>query len=268
MKKINLIPLIASVLVVTSCSSVALTGRKQFIIYPDSEIMSLSEQSYNEFNATAKPSTNTKATNMVKEVCNKMVTAMENYFSETGQSNYMQGLKWNIDLVQSEEVNAFALPSGNIVVYEGMLNYAGTPDLIATVVGHEMAHAIAKHSNERMSTQAAINTAASAAEAVLTKTGKITSQKQVLFEPAVGLGSQYGILLPFSRKQEYEADRIGLIIMAIAGYDITQAPVLWEKMSQNGSSKVPEFLSTHPSDAKRIQNLNNCMEEAASYKKK
>ncbi|MCF0177643.1 MAG: M48 family metallopeptidase [Bacteroidales bacterium] len=265
MKNLKLIISYAALaIMLASCGSVALTGRKQVLLFSDSEIMSLSAQSYDEFNATASPSTNKTATNMVTTVGKNMVSAMENYFTQIGQQSYMQGLTWKIDLVKSDEVNAFALPSGNIVIYEGMLNYANTADLIAVVIGHEMAHAIAKHSNERMSREAMVSTATNAAMAVASGSGKFTSSQLNVFNTAIGLGSQYGVTLPFSRKQEYEADRIGLIIMAIAGYDISQAPLLWEKMSTKGTS-VPEFLSTHPSDTNRINNLNKCMEEAKGY---
>ena len=194
---------------------------------------------------------------------------MENYFKKTGQTSYMSGLKWQVELVKSEEVNAFALPSGKIVVYEGLLKYADSEDLLAVVIGHEMAHAIAKHSNERMSQQSVVNKVTQTVEAAAAATGKVSNSSIAVFDAAMGLGGQYGVLLPFSRKQEYEADRIGLILMSMAGYDIEQAPNLWVKMTQAGSSsKVPELLSTHPSDENRIKNLMNCMEEAKSYRAK
>ncbi len=260
---LNSLLIITLLVSIYSCGSVALTGRQQLLLYSDSQILSLSEQSYTEFMTTATESSNTTANKMVKGVCSKMVTAMENYFKKTGQSSYMSGLSWQCELVKSDEVNAFCMPSGKIVVYEGMLKYASTPDEIAVVVGHEMAHAIAKHSNERMSQQSLVNTVNTALEKIASE--KVGNSTLAVFDAALGLGSQYGVLLPFSRKQEYEADRIGLIIMAIAGYNIDTAPTFWEKMSSGSGTSVPEFLSTHPSDANRIKNLKNHLEEARSY---
>ncbi|MCF0167408.1 MAG: M48 family metallopeptidase [Bacteroidales bacterium] len=252
-----------------SCGTVALTGRRQLLLYSDSDILSLSDQSFEQFNATAALSTNKTMTDRVNRVSTKLVNAMENYFKKTGQTSYMSGLKWQVELVKSEEVNAFALPSGKIVVYEGLLKYADSEDLLAVVIGHEMAHAIAKHSNERMSQQSVVNKVTQTVEAAAAATGKVSNSSIAVFDAAMGLGGQYGVLLPFSRKQEYEADRIGLILMSMAGYDIEQAPNLWVKMTQAGSSsKVPELLSTHPSDENRIKNLMNCMEEAKSYRAK
>lgn len=265
MKKIIWIVLsVVLAAVIYSCSSVALTGRKQVLLYSDSDILSLSQESYKEFAQTAKASTNAALTQRVKVVCSKLINAMNNYFNSTGQENPIQGINWHIDLVQSEEINAFCLPSGNIVVYEGLANFVDNDDQLAAVVGHEMAHAIANHSNERMSratlTQSIHNAIISAAQA----SGKVTDSQLAVFNSALGLGSQYGIILPFSRKQEYEADHIGLIFMAIAGYNVEQAPKLWEKMAQNGSS-VPEFMSTHPSDVNRIKNLEKYLDEAKAY---
>ena len=268
MKKLLWIVLsVVLVAVIYACSSVALTGRKQVLLYSNSDIMALSQESYKEFAQTAKASTNAALTQKVKVVCSKLINAMNNYFISTGEDNPIQGINWHIDLVQSEEINAFCLPTGNIVVYEGLAKFVENDAQLAAVVGHEMAHAIANHSNERMSratlTQSISNAILSAAQA----SGKVTNQQLSIFNTALGLGSQYGIILPFSRKQEYEADHIGLIFMAIAGYDVEQAPKLWEKMAQNGQ-QVPEFMSTHPSDVNRIKYLNSCLDEARAYASK
>lgn len=254
---------LAAGLMLYACSSVALTGRKQVLLYSDSDIMALSEASYKDFATTAKASTNQALTQRVNNICKKLIAATNNYFAKSGQANYMQGINWHIDLVQSSEVNAFCLPSGNIVVYEGLAKFVDNDDQLAAVVGHEMAHAIANHSNERMSRQSITN---SVQNAVLTaaQVSGVSDTQLAVFNTALGLGSQYGITLPFSRKQEYEADRIGLIIMAIAGYNVEEAAKLWEKMAQNGST-VPEVLSTHPSDQNRIKNINKYIPEAKAY---
>ena len=149
------------------------------------------------------------------------------------------------------------LPSGKIVFYEGILKYADTPDYIAVVMGHEMAHAIAKHGNERMSQQTAMNILGNVASEVIgVKKGNTA---QALFNLGFGLGSQVGVLLPYSRKHEYEADKIGMYIMDIAGYDINAAPEFWEKMTEGKSSDASDFMSTHPSDRKRIEALKEAI---------
>jgi len=250
--------------VLYACSSVALTGRKQVLLYSNSDILALSEQSYKEFAQTAVASTDATMTKRVRVVCSKLLNAMNNYFNSTGQNNPMQGLNWHIDLVKSEEINAFCLPSGNIVVYEGLANFVDNDDQLAAVVGHEISHAIANHSNERMSRATMTESLHKTILQAVQLSGKVTDSQLAVFNTALGLGSQYGVILPFSRKQEYEADHIGMIMMAIAGYDVEQAPKLWEKMAQNGQ-QVPEFMSTHPSDANRIRNLNKYMEEAKAY---
>lgn len=265
MKKLLWIALsVVLVAMIYACSSVALTGRKQVLLYSNSDIMALSEESYKEFAQTAKASTNAAMTQKVRVVCSKLLNAMNNYFISAGLDNPMQGLNWHIDLVKSDEINAFCLPSGNIVVYEGLASFVENDDQLAAVVGHEIAHAIANHSNERMSramlTENLHRTILAAAQA----SGKVTDSQLAVFNTALGLGSQYGVILPFSRKQELEADHIGLIMMAIAGYKVEEAPKLWVKMSQNGQA-VPEFMSTHPSDVNRIKNLEKYMEEAKAY---
>lgn len=249
---------------ITSCGVVAFTGRHQMLLFSDSEIASLSDQSYAEFISTAKISTNKSDSKMLAEVGARMTSALDSYLKSTGGASTLSGLDWEINLVNSTEINAFCMPSGKIVFYEGILSYADTPDYIAVVMGHEMAHAIARHGNERMSQQAAMNVLGSvASEIVGHKTG---SSAQALFNVGFGVGSQYGVLLPFSRKHEYEADRIGLYLMAIAGYDINAAPEFWEKMMAGSKSSSNDFFSTHPSDDKRIAALRAAMPDAEKYK--
>ena len=186
-----------------------------------------------------------------------MVSALESYMKSTGQSSALSGLTWDFQLVESEEVNAFCLPNGKIVFYEGILKYADTPDYIAVVMGHEMAHAIAKHGNERMSQETAMNLlGAVASEAVGMKKGAAALS---LFNLGFGIGSQAGVLLPYSRKHEYEADKIGMYIMDIAGYNVNAAPAFWEKMLDGKNPNTNDFLSTHPSDAKRIAALQEAI---------
>jgi predicted Zn-dependent protease len=249
--------LAAAALLAVSCGVVSFTGRRQILIFSDSEITALSEQSYADFMKTAKVSSDAKASQMLKGVGAKMVAALESYMRSHGTGSELSGLDWEFQLVESSEVNAFCLPSGKIVFYEGILKYADTPDYIAVVMGHEMAHAIAKHGNERMSQEAAMNLlGAVAGEVIGAKKG---AAAQNLFNLGFGLGSQLGVILPYSRKHEYEADKIGMYIMDIAGYDINAAPAFWEKMQNGKSGSQSDFLSTHPSDAKRIAALKEAI---------
>ena len=249
--------LAAAALLAVSCGVVSFTGRRQILIFSDSEITALSEQSYADFMKTAKVSSDAKASQMLKGVGAKMVAALESYMRSHGTGSELSGLDWEFQLVESSEVNAFCLPSGKIVFYEGILKYADTPDYIAVVMGHEMAHAIAKHGNERMSQEAAMNLlGAVAGEVIGAKKGAVA---QNLFNLGFGLGSQLGVILPYSRKHEYEADKIGMYIMDIAGYDINAAPAFWEKMLNGKSGSQSDFLSTHPSDAKRIAALKEAI---------
>ena len=250
---------VAMLLLATSCGVVSFTGRKQMLLFSDSEITALSEESYTEFMSTATISSDMEATQVLKGVGDKMVAAIEAYMKEHDQSNVLSGLDWEFQLVQSEEVNAFCLPNGKIVFYEGIMKYADTPDFIAVVMGHEMAHAIAKHGNERMSQQAALSLAGTAAgEVIGAKKGEAAQQ---LFNIGFGLGSQAGVLLPYSRKHEYEADKIGMYIMDIAGYDVNAAPAFWEKMLDGKNPDTNDFFSTHPSDAKRIAALKDAIKD-------
>lgn len=265
MKK-KVLKIAAWVVVVTTmmaCSSVAFTGRNRLLLYSDSEIAALSDQSYNEMMQTTALSSDAARTAMVKEVGQRLSVALSQYLSSKGQSSVLDNINWQFSLVKDEQVNAFCMPDGKVVFYEGIMPLLDTPDLVAVVMGHEMGHAVARHGNERMTQQALVSLVGSV-------TGEVVEQKtsetgRALFEAAFAIGSEYGILLPYSRKHEYEADEIGLYIMAIAGYDIAQAPLLWKKMSESGGQAIPEFMSTHPSDEKRIKNLEKLQGKAAKY---
>ena len=247
------------------CGSVAITGRRQVLLFDSGKIASLSSEAYAEVMNTSSISKNVQQTGMVQDVGRRLVQAVTNYMNQNGRAQQLANYDWGFTLVQNPEVNAFCLPNGKVVVYEGIFKYAGTPDRLAVVVGHEIAHAIANHGNERMSHEAIVSTVAAAGDAVLSNQSE---QTKAIFGAAYGLGTNYALLLPYSRTHEYEADRLGLIFMAMAGYDINQAPLFWEQMSQSGGAKPPEFLSTHPSDANRIANLKKVMSEAAQYSRK
>lgn len=259
-KSLKIISAFAAVaFMAVSCGVVSFTGRKQMLLYSDSEIMALSDESYAEFMTTAEVSKDAEATKTLVNVGEKMVSALESYMQAHNMSSALSGLTWEFQLVKSEEVNAFCMPSGKIVFYEGIMKLADNPDYIAVVMGHEMAHAIAKHGNERMSQESAANLVGSVASELVGL--KSNSTTQTLFNAAFGLGMQAGVLLPYSRKHEYEADKIGVYIMQLAGYDINAAPEFWEKMLGEGDPNASDFFSTHPSDAKRIAALKKVIND-------
>lgn len=261
MKRIlNAIVCVLAAVVIVACSTVAFTGRNRVLLYSDSEISSLSAESYNELMSTSKLSDNKAQAAMIQEVGVRLTGALSKYLASQGQSDILDDINWSFKLVKDNQVNAFCMPGGQVVFYEGIMPLLDTPDLVAVVMGHEIAHAIARHGNERMSQQAL-------ASIVGSVTGQVVEQKtsqygRALFEAAFTVGTEYGYLLPYSRKHESESDEIGLYIMAIAGYDITQAPILWKRMSEQETQYVPEFMSTHPSNATRIRNLEKHMDKA------
>ncbi len=253
-------------LLIASCAKVPLTGRKQINLIPGSQIMSMSFQQYDQFLKENRLSTNQEQTAMVKHVGQNIQHAVESYFSEKGLSKQLKGFQWEFNLVDSPEANAWCMPGGKVVFYTGILPITKDEAGLAVVMGHEIAHAIAEHGNERMS------------QGLITELGGIAlsvalqekpEQTQALWLTAYGLGSQVGVMLPFSRLHESEADRLGLIFMAMAGYDPEQAVSFWQRMADmKGGQAPPEFLSTHPSDAKRIEQIKKWLPEAMQYYKK
>jgi predicted Zn-dependent protease len=247
-----------------SCGSVAITGRRQVLLFDSGQIAGLSDDAYKETMSTATVSKNASYTKMVQDVGIRLSQAVDGYMKQAGLQQQLANYKWGFTLLANQEVNAFCLPNGKVVVYEGIQRYASTPDRLAVVIGHEIAHVVANHGNERMSQEALVNMVGAAGSAVIANKSE---QTKAIFGVAFGLGTTLGVLMPYSRTHEYEADRLGLIFMAMAGYDINQAPVFWEMMAQEGGAKPPEFLSTHPSDANRVARIRQVIPEAAQYKK-
>jgi len=243
------------------CSSVPITGRRQLNLVSDQEVLTLSLQQYGDFIKTAKKSTDAKATAMVTRVGSKIADAVQAYYKSVGQEDALLGYAWEFTLVDDPQVNAFCMPGGKIVVYSGILPFTQDELGLAVVVGHEVAHAVAKHANERMSQQMLAQYGAAGLGSILSKS---SSAVQTIGQSVFGLGTQYGALLPFSRQQEIEADHLGLIFMAIAGYTPEAALPFWQRMSQQGSA-APEFMSTHPSDNTRIANIQKEIPEAMQY---
>lgn len=259
MKRFNLImALLTSGLIMSSCGSVALTGRKQLLLVSDQEVYQAGLTQYNEYIASSQLSSDTKNTAIVKNVGQKLAAATEQYLKANGLESELKNFAWEFNLVKDKQVNAFCMPGGKIVVYEGLLTVAQTEAELAVVIGHEIAHAVAKHSNERMSQQImAQYGAAILSQALSQKSAAIQQTASTVF----GLGAQVGLMLPYSRKHEYEADYMGIVFMELAGYDSISSIDFWTKMSA-GSSGGSDFLSTHPSDTKRIAELQRRIPEA------
>lgn len=256
--------LIALLLLMSACSSVPLTGRRQVMLVSDQEILTSSFSQYSDFMKGAKKSTNKTQTDMVVRVGRKIAAATEEYLRQNGLSSEIQNFAWEFNLVADPQLNAFCMPGGKIVVYEGLMNIVSSDDELAVVVGHEVAHAVAKHSNERMSQQLmAQYGGAILGVAVSNKSAAIQEMASTVY----GVGAQYGVVLPFSRKHESEADYMGLVFMAMAGYDPSLAITFWQKMSAGSGGTVPEFMSTHPSDARRISDIQNYLPEVQKYRK-
>lgn len=257
MKKSILSILLGGILVLQSCSTVAVTGRSQLNLVNDSDVLTSSLTQYGDYMKTAKKSTNKTQTAMVTRVGKKIAAATEQYLRTNGLESEIKNYSWEFNLVQSDEVNAFCMPGGKIVVYEGIMKLISSEDELAVIVGHEVAHAVAKHSNERMSQQILAQYGSQALATALSNKSAVTQQ---IAGTVYGLGAQYGVMLPFSRKHESEADYMGLVFMKIAGYNPDAAVTFWKKMSAQGGT-TPEFLSTHPSDSRRIDDINKALPE-------
>ncbi len=251
-------------IVLAGCSEVPITGRKQLSFVPSSLVTSMSLQQYDQLISQSKLSTDAQATAMVKKVGEKIVQAVGEYSKTRSEKDPFAGYKWEFNLIEDKQVNAFAMPGGKVVVYTGILPVTQNETGLATVLGHEIAHVFAGHGGERLS------------ESLLTQMGEVglsaalqkqPEQTKSLFMGAYGLGTQVGFLLPFSRVHENEADHLGMIFMAMAGYDPHEAVGFWQRMAaaSSGQAKPPEFLSTHPADATRIKKLQDLIPEAMEY---
>lgn len=253
---------ILSMLLVSACSTVPLTGRKQLAAIPASQMLALSDESYAQVLAEGEISTNATYVNMVRKVGERVTAAVEEYLKANDLAHVTNGYSWQYTVLVSDQLNAWCMPGGQIAFYEGIIPVCKGEAGIAVVMGHEIAHAVAKHGNERMSQQLAIQMGGLAlSEALKTK----PQETQELAMLAFGVGSQVGIQLPYSRTHETEADELGLYFMAMAGYNPQSAPAFWERMSAGGGEHPPELLSTHPHPESRISQLNAIMPKAMEY---
>jgi len=263
-RKISLALMTAALFV--GCAKNSITGRNQLKLVSESELQSMATQQYQQFltqNRVVSPSADRDA-EMVRRVGQRLSSAVEQYFKSKGIQNQLEGYKWEYNLVDNKEANAWCMPGGKIVVYSGLLPYTQNEAALAIVLGHEITHAVLQHGNERMS-QGLLQQLGGAALSVALS--QKPAETQGLFLQAYGVGTTVFGTLPFSRKDESEADHYGLIWAALAGYNPREAVAFWQRMSQSGAQKPPEILSDHPSDERRIAQIQNWMPEALKYYK-
>jgi predicted Zn-dependent protease len=252
-------------LIIYACASVPVTGRKQLSLIPNSELIPMVNQEYDAVIKKGPLSNNAEQTQLVKRVGVRIQKAVEDYMASKGQSAYLKDFAWEFNLIEdSKTANAWCMPGGKVAFYTGILPICKDEAGVAVVMGHEVAHAIANHGGERMSTQMVAQYGMNTLGALMGQNP--TAGKQLLMQ-AVGAGAGVG-MLKFSREHESEADRMGLIFMAMAGYDPNSAISFWQRMAtESGGQAPPEFLSTHPSHDTRINDLKGWMPEAMKYYK-
>ena len=263
MKSIKLLVLSVLSALVVGCgttSTVPITGRQQTLMVSDGEVLSLSTQQYQEFMKTAKVSANATNTAMVKRVGQKLATAVTNYLNANGMSADVQNFAWEFNLVQDASVNAWCMPGGEIVVYEGLLPVTQDEASLAIVLGHEIAHAVARHSAEQLSTQMRQQNIMQVGSVLAGAVG-MGQKTQSIIQTAAALNFNFGNL-KYSRDHESEADYMGLIFAAMAGYNPQVAISFWQRMAAASTNQQSEFLSDHPSDETRIKNIQAWMPDA------
>ncbi len=263
MKKIIILSVLLSS-VFYSCHKNAITGSRALTLLPESEMMAMSYTQYDQFLNEHKPLTDgDERVTLVRNCGVRIQHAVEQFYSDKGLKKELDGFKWAFNVVDENTVNAWCMPGGKVVVYTGLLPVTQDEQSLAVVMGHEIAHAIARHGNQRMSQGILVQTGGTVLSVALSQKPQATQQ---LFNQSFGIGSQLG-LLSYSRKHETEADKMGLVFAAMAGYNPEVAVTFWQRMSQSGGQKPPELLSTHPSDERRIKDLQAFMPEAKKYYK-
>jgi predicted Zn-dependent protease len=256
--------LLAALLVLIACARVPITGRKQMNLLGEGTIMGMAAEQYGEVLRTSKvlPDDDPR-TRQVRAVGNRIADAASRYLRNAGAGDRVEGFQWEFNVVDDPTVNAWCMPGGKVVFYTGILPLTKDEAGLAVVMGHEVAHAIARHGNERIS-QAQLVQAGGATLEVLT--AEKPGLARDIFLQSVGVGSALG-MLAYSRTHETEADKMGLVFMAMAGYDPREAPRFWERMAALGGEKPPEIVSTHPSDERRMRDLEAYMPEALKHYK-
>lgn len=264
MKFKSSITLVLTLLVFFSCATNPFTGQSTLAILPNSQLFPTAFAQYNQFLNENKVITGTTESEMITRVGQRIAVASERWLNANGYQGYLNDYKWEYNLVKDDAVNAWCMPGGKIVFYTGILPVAQNEAAIAAIMGHEVAHALANHGQQRMSAGMLQQVAAVGMNAALKDDKNIA-----LYNQAFGIGSQVGLMLPFSRSHETEADRIGLILTAIAGYNPDEAANLWRRMGQASNGQAPpEFLSTHPATTTRIANLETLAPTAKAEAKK
>lgn len=254
------ITLLLTISLIYSCARVPITGRKSMSWIPEGTMQSLSLNEYRSFLQKNPPVSTGKDAEMVKRVGSRLTAATKQYFASKKLSAQLNGYTWDFNLVNSPELNAWCMPGCKVVVYQGLLPVTATEAGLAAVLGHEISHALARHGSERM-TQGLIAQGIAIGGDILTSNNP---QVNNIFNQSMGIGGTLG-LLAFSRKHENEADKMGMIIMAMAGYNPAEAIEVWKRMSAKSGPKPPELLSTHPSDQTRIANLQAALKEAQVF---
>jgi len=260
--RLALAAVLSVALLIAACATVPITGRKQLSLIPDSQLLSMSYQQYDQVIEQSELSDDQEAVAMIQRVGERIAGAVERYMRQNGMESQLEGYAWEFHLIESDQVNAWCMPGGKVAFYTGILPICEDEGGVAVVMGHEVAHAVAGHGGERMS-QGLVTQLGGVAlsEALSSK----PQQTRELWMTAFAVGAQYGALLPYSRLHESEADEMGLIFMAMAGYDPREAPDFWGRMREAGGPQPPEFMSTHPADESRIANLREHMDEALEY---
>ncbi len=255
--------IMAGLFFLAACAEVPVTKRKGLHIVPTSDLLALSFQQYDEVIKKSKLSTDQKKIQMVRSVGERIARSAEAFLKDSGRGNQIAHYKWDFNLIEDDKmVNAWCMPGGKVAVYTGILPYTQDETGLAVVMSHEVAHAVAEHGNERMSQALLANMGGMALSVALANK---PSQTRELSMAAFGAGATVGFLLPYSRLHESEADRIGLMFMARAGYDPRAAIPFWERMNKKAGPKPPEFLSTHPAPESRIGNIKTFIPEALPY---
>lgn len=251
-------------LLILSCATNPFTGKKTMALVPNSQLFPTAFAQYDQFLTENKVVTGTKDSEMITRVGQRIAVAAERWLNANGNEGYLKDYKWEYNLVDDKTVNAWAMPGGKIVFYTGILPIANSETGVAAIMGHEVAHALANHGQQRMSAAYVQQGVALAGNIAIQD-----EQSRNAFNQYYGIGSQVGVMLPFSRSHETEADSIGLTLMAIAGYNPAEAAELWKRMKANsGGQAPPEFLSTHPSNDSRIANLTALAPRAVEEAKK
>jgi predicted Zn-dependent protease len=251
------------VAVVWGCAEVPITGRQSLHLVPERELLTLSLQQYNDVLQKSKLSSDKQKVAMVRRVGNRVAKAAESFLAESGHQDLIKNFQWQFNLIEDDETaNAWVMPGGKAAVYTGILPFTRDETGLAVVLGHEVGHALANHGNERMSQGLLANMGGMALSAAISSQPQMT---QELAMAAFGAGASVGVLLPYSRLQESEADHIGLILMARAGYDPREAIPFWQRMNASPGSRPPELLSTHPAPDTRITKIKALIPEAMAY---